>query len=107
MRTASRGAFGRGVSDVWPRSTRANVAENPVSPSNPFPFALIQAALPKAALTNAMLDDIPAVFGIAGASRSGACFLQTRFSFAQSSNPTQGPVLFWAKAAGMLSQSYH
>jgi len=66
MRTASRVPVGRDWGALAPRKTSLTPSTNPA-------FALIQAALPKAAWTNAMLADVLFPHRLAGASRSGAC----------------------------------
>ena len=69
MRTTSCALFGRDWGALAPRNT-------PKTPRDYPAVALIQAALPKAALTNAMLADVLFPHRLAGASRSGACTSQ-------------------------------
>lgn len=65
-----------GKTDVKPAS----------NPQNHPTSALIQAALPKAASTNALLADATPAQGLAGAPRSGACISPARTSHKRSLN---------------------
>ena len=69
MRTTSCAPFGRDWGALAPRNT-------PKTPRDYPAVALIQAAFPKAAWTNAMLDVFSCVPGAAGSPSTGACYRQ-------------------------------
>ena len=76
MRTTSCAQFGRDLrrfgADIYSYRPRQSHKNRP----NRTPFALIQAALTKAASTNAMLADVLSAPGAAGAPSTGACYWQ-------------------------------
>jgi hypothetical protein len=80
MRTTSCAQFGR---EIYIYRVRQSDKKHPNRPV----FALIQAALSKAASTNAMLADAVPAVGLAGASRSGACIQPARPSHTRSLTP--------------------
>ena len=76
MRTTSCAPFGRDLSRFGAEIYIYRPSHSHKNCPHRTPSALIQAAFPKAASTNAMLADVLFPSRLAGASRSGACYWQ-------------------------------